>query len=292
MKFTKVIFQKIFRIFFKKNVHSEQNFVKLEKGSCYSEELRRKFAWLSYIPPSFKERKRRKFPVLFIHDAQDMEAVKMQHTLEQLFREKKLPEIFVFAFFPGTRMQEYGTYNRLDYAGRGKLTNAYQDFLTQTLIPDLESSFPLSQEPAQRAIAGFSLGGLAAFDLAFNNPHLFGNVGVFSGSFWWRSKKFKEEDPDADRIVHNYVESTADFPNSLRYWLQTGTEDEKEDRNNNGIIDSIDDTTDLIKILKFKGVAVEDIKYVEVEGGEHNPQTWAQVLPDFLVWTFGKAVKN
>jgi enterochelin esterase-like enzyme len=71
----------------------------------------------------------------------------------------------------------------------------------------------------------------------------------------------------------------------LKFWFQTGTNDETDDRNKNGIIDSIDDTTDLIKLLKGKGYA--DIVYREVEGGEHNPKTWGEVLPDFLIWAFG-----
>ena len=74
----------------------------------------------------------------------------------------------------------------------------------------------------------------------------------------------------------------------LKFWFQAGTLDEKSDRNNNGIIDAIDDTIHLINILKYKGYNPEDIKYVEVQGGRHNFRTWAKILPDFLTWAFGK----
>ena len=70
----------------------------------------------------------------------------------------------------------------------------------------------------------------------------------------------------------------------MRFWLQVGTKDETADRNNNGIIDAIDDTQDLIKSLKNIGYTDQDITYVEVKNGEHNPATWAKVLPDFLRW--------
>jgi enterochelin esterase-like enzyme len=75
----------------------------------------------------------------------------------------------------------------------------------------------------------------------------------------------------------------------LKFWLQTGTKDETADRNKNGIIDSIDDTVDLIKELEAKGYSrPEDIRYVEVVGGSHNPETWAKAMPKFLCWAFWK----
>jgi hypothetical protein len=39
----------------------------------------------------------------------------------------------------------------------------------------------------------------------------------------------------------------------LKFFFQTGVLDEAADRNNSGIIDSIDDTMDLIKELEKKG---------------------------------------
>jgi enterochelin esterase-like enzyme len=78
----------------------------------------------------------------------------------------------------------------------------------------------------------------------------------------------------------------------MKFWFQTGTLDEADDRNGNGIIDSIDDTRDVIKALKNMGYQEgDDIKYVEVIGGEHNLPTWGRILPDFLQWAFGKQEK-
>ena len=72
------------------------------------------------------------------------------------------------------------------------------------------------------------------------------------------------------------VKNTPHKPD-LKIWLQTGTKDETADRNKNGIIDSIDDTVDLIKELEAKGFKrPEDIRYLEVVGGSHNTETWAK----------------
>lgn len=71
------------------------------------------------------------------------------------------------------------------------------------------------------------------------------------------------------------------------FWFQCGTLDEDEDRNNNGVIDAIDDTMDMIKALQSKGFSDEYIRYIEIEDGEHDPRTWGKAMPDFLIWTFG-----
>ena len=95
-------------------------------------------------------------------------------------------------------------------------------------------------------------------------------------------------DPDSARIMHDIIRSAPSKNASQRFWFQTGTLDEEEDRNQNGIIDAIDDTVDLIRELKRKGYTDKDIRYVEVEDGQHNPQTWGTAMPDFLKWAFGR----
>ena len=110
---------------------------------------------------------------------------------------------------------------------------------------------------------------------------------MFSGSLWWRSEVFIPTDPDANRIIHEMI-GNGSKKEGIRFWLQTGTNDETDDRNNNGVIDSIDDTLDLIKVLKQIGYENTAIKYVEVEQGEHNPDTWKKVVPDFLQFVYGK----
>ncbi|MGL6267221.1 MAG: alpha/beta hydrolase, partial [Chitinophagaceae bacterium] len=69
----------------------------------------------------------------------------------------------------------------------------------------------------------------------------------------------------------------------------TGVLDEIADRNNNGIIDSIDDTMDLIGELVKKGYKKEeDIVYLEYEDGRHDVPTWGRAFPAFLKWAFGE----
>ena len=65
------------------------------------------------------------------------------------------------------------------------------------------------------------------------------------------------------------------------------------DRNNNGVIDSIDDALSLIEDLEAKGYTKEtDIKYLELQEGRHDVPTWASAFPDFLKWGWGYVDKT
>ncbi|MEO8416960.1 MAG: esterase, partial [Ginsengibacter sp.] len=76
----------------------------------------------------------------------------------------------------------------------------------------------------------------------------------------------------------------------LKFFFETGTLDETADRNNNGIIDSIDDTLSLIEELVTKGYNPSgDIRYLEIKDGRHDVATWGRAFPEFLKWGWGTA---
>lgn len=227
-------------------------------------------------------------PLVIFHDGQDFQQMNIRQVLIEKWQTQQLPPFLLVGIHANRRrLREYGTAGQVDYAKRGDLAPQHEQFVLQELLPFLEGGFPLAQDAAQRTIAGFSLGGLAAFDLLWRNPTVFGQVGIFSGALWWRSQAFNEAEPDANRISHANV-ANGSFTPGLRFWMQAGTEDETSDRNNNGVIDAIDDTLDLIKALEEKGYRLgPDLRYVEVEEGRHAPATWAKVMPEFLEWALG-----
>ena len=78
----------------------------------------------------------------------------------------------------------------------------------------------------------------------------------------------------------------------MNFWFQCGTWDEYDDRDGDGVIDSIQDTLECIAELERKGYAWGvNTRYLEVKEGMHNPETWAKVLPDFLMWASGRVGK-
>jgi enterochelin esterase-like enzyme len=228
-----------------------------------------------------------KLKVLIFNDGQDFESLRMKLSISTLLNENAInPFLCVGIHANGERLHEYGTASQPDYKHRGAKAKQHNDFILLELLPMLKEKYSIQYEG--NVIAGLSLGGLSAMDIGWNNPAVFSKIGVFSGALWWRQKS--EEDgytDENDRIIHNIVRY-GDYKEKMAFWFEAGTNDEQSDRNNNGIIDAIDDTLDLIKELEKKGYHKDqDTIYREVVGGEHNQHTWSQVLPEFLVWAFG-----
>lgn len=261
----------------------------VKRGSLQSELLERKVRLRIVLPPAYSTSEQH-FPVLLMNDGQDYNAMNLENILVHSYESSNFrPFIYVGIEADKNRMQEYGISRSGDYRGRGKKAGLFRRFVTEELIPYLKSDYRLSDQPEDWVYCGMSLGGLMALDIVCNHPELFGRAGVFSGSFWWRNKAYKSGDlQDRSRIILDVISEMKAAPH-LKFWFQCGTEDEAADRNKNGIIDAIDDTLDVIKELKAKGYRKESqIRYVEIEGGKHNLQTWARVFPEFLNWAFSK----
>ncbi|MBL7875302.1 MAG: esterase family protein [Cyclobacteriaceae bacterium] len=241
-----------------------------------------------FLPFQYKKSEKA-YPLLILNDGQDCEAIGLKAILEKLTHTNDIADVIVVAVHAGDRMQEYGVAKKPDYKKRGARAKNYSRFIMTELIPYLEYQYSLTKDSQLRAIAGFSLGGLSAFDIAWHTDY-FGKVGAFSGSFWWRKRDAKSRfySENYDRIMHQQVRRGR-FKPGLKFWFQAGLKDEHSDRNKNGVIDSIDDILDLIVELTKKGYRpFHDIQYLELKDGEHNLKTWGEAMPHFLKWAFGK----
>jgi enterochelin esterase-like enzyme len=280
------LFKKAFNVLLG-NIRSNDKNIRVKNLNIPSKYLTRGVNVDIFLPPGFKKG-HTNYPTLYFNDGQDMLALGMYETLTNMYLANKIPKLIVVAVYASdNRMQEYGVAGIPDYQKRGSLAAQYTNFLLKELIPFVESEYAKPNSHKQRFIAGFSLGGLSAFDIAWQHPNVFAKVGAFSASFWWRSKASTHNtDPDANRIIHDMLK-LAKKKQGMKFWFEVGTNDETDDRNNNGIIDSIDDTRDVINLLVDLGYHPhQDIEYVEIDGGEHNQQTWGQVMPEFLIWLF------
>jgi len=235
-----------------------------------------------FLPEDYKS-------VLLINDGQNMKELGLAPMLEQLIGDGEIEPLCCIAIHAGPeRKAEYGTALYPDYMGRGAKAAAYTRFIFQECLPSVSSQFQIDlSQPL--SFAGFSLGGLSALDIAWNHPNLFSKVGVFSGSLWWRSRGLDDGYVEAsDRIMHKQIREGSFYP-WLKFFFETGVLDEKMDRNNNGIIDSIDDTLGLIDELVAKGYDPKrDITYLELKDGKHDITTWARAMPVFLKWGWAK----
>lgn len=227
--------------------------------------------------------------LLLINDGQDMPKIKFDNILESLYEEQQIRPVFCAAIHAGEeRKMEYGTAATLDYKGRGAKAGLYTRFIFDELLPYIRTTYHIYSF-REKLFAGFSLGALSALDIVLNNAHEFAGVGVFSGSLWWRTRDQDDEaySDETDRIIHQQVRNGEPHP-WLKFFFQCGALDEEKDRNNNGIIDSIDDTLDLIKELKAKGYPEENIHYLLLEDGKHDVPSWGKAFPAFLKCMFGR----
>lgn len=227
--------------------------------------------------------------LLLVNDGQDLRTMSFQNILDEMYADDIIEPIFCVGIHCSTdRKNEYGTAKYLDYKGRGAKASIYTRFVLEELLPFIRKEYAV-RSFLQKSFAGFSLGGLSALDIVWNNPTEFYRTAIFSGSLWWRDKDQDDEDfdEDRDRIMQRQIREGGYYP-WLSFFFQVGTLDETNDRNNNGIIDVIDDTLAVIRELTAKGYDPEtDIKYLELADGKHDVPTWARAFPAFLEWGWG-----
>ena len=228
--------------------------------------------------------------VLLVNDGQDLPKMPFTQILDGLYKANAIKPLVVVAMHCNAdRLLEYGTADVLDFAHRGSRARYHRKFILQELIPAIRKRFNL-RHADKFGFAGFSLGGLSALDIAWKHPEYFNIAGIFSGSLWWRLRDLHDGYTETtDRIMHKLIRE-GHFADGMRFFFMTGTLDETADRNNNGIIDSIDDTLDLIAELETLGYANNgcDIEYLEMQDGRHDVPTWGRAFPEFLQWAYGK----
>ncbi len=260
----------------------------IETLSFPSEILERTVPMDLYIPPE-KFAGEDQINVLLFNDGQDLLSMAFDSIVSKLYDSDFIKPLLCIGIHAGPmRKIEYGTAVSADYKGRGNLAGRYMHFITRELIPSIHLLFP-GRLKSRWGFAGFSLGGLSALDISWKQGELFNLTGIFSGSLWWRTldKSNPEYSDERHRIMHNQIRDDIAVP-GLRFFLECGTADETEDRNGNGVIDSIDDTKDLIRALINKGYDPQmDIYYHEIDGGKHDIPTWALAMPVFLKWGYG-----
>lgn len=270
-----------------------------------------------WLPPGYRAQSATRYPTLYVNDGQDMEAVGLQSTLDDLYRHHLIKPVIVVAIdMPQDRMAGYGLSNRAKgvpvvaptkYGAVGTNAQVYSQWLADTLVPYVDAHWRTRRTAGQRWLLGWSLGAINAFSVGWQYPRTFGRVGAFSPSFWLSTDSSDARAVQATRIAHALVE-TAPPPLDSRFFFAAGDAEEKSDRDGDGIIDVIDDVLDLMRGwtgddgrlhrgLKQFGYSINIDEatrpdasaavFYRLPGGEHNQKSWARMLPAFLQWVDG-----
>ena len=267
-----------------------------------------------YLPPDYADGKRR-YPVLYVNDGQDRDAVRLRETLQQLIGSGAIRAPIVVAIdMPPDRMGAYGLSDRkvganlvakTRHGGIGTNAHAYSEWLVRTLVPAIDARYRTRTTPDARAILGWSLGALNAFNLGWQYPEIFGRVGAFSPSFWPASDTTDDASMQRTRMAQHMVDAS-EPRNGARWFFAVGTAEEASDRDGDGIDDAVDDTRDMLegwnadaggmKGLKQLGYSINpdyatkparaDASLYLLQDGRHEQASWARMLPVFLRWAY------
>jgi enterochelin esterase-like enzyme len=154
--------------------------------------------------------------------------------------------------------------------------SAFEDDMTQALIPFIDKTFRTVADRDHRAMAGLSMGGMQTFQVTFDRLDLFSYIGGFSGAanvFAMGNKKL-----DTKTAFHGAMADPAAFAKRVHLlWVGVGTDEPAMMKSGlEGLHASLDEGK------------VQHVFY-ESPGTAHEWQTWRRDLKDFAPRLFQSA---
>jgi predicted alpha/beta superfamily hydrolase len=221
-----------------------------------------------YLPPSYDENPAKHYPVLYMHDGQNLFDARtafggvewqVDETLDRLIGQGATRETIVVGVDnTADRISEYTP--SVDPAYGGGNADAYLDFVQQTLKPYVDSHYRTLTGAPDTLMMGSSLGGLLSCYAGWTRSSVYGSVGCMSSSFWWDGEAFT-------RTVEAY-----DGKKPVRIYMDAGGDD-----------DGAAETARFRDALLADGwVAGADLMHVFDPAGAHNESSWARRLPTAL----------
>ena len=144
-----------------------------------------------YLPPSYSADSARRYPVLYLHDAQNLfdEATSnsgewgVDETLNALAKSTGFEAIVVGIDHGGDkRLTELNPWPH-PRTGRGE-GDAYVDFIVRVVKPFVDARWRTRTEPTSTLIGGSSLGALLSHAAIHRHPDVFGRALLFSPAYW------------------------------------------------------------------------------------------------------------
>lgn len=238
----------------------------------YSPQLDNSRDILVHLPPSYHTSALRQYPVLYMHDGQNLfddvtsfsGEWHVDETMHSLAAEGKEAIIVGLPNLGDQRIHEYNPFDHPRFgAGRG---DAYLAFITETVKPIIDRDFRTLPDRMHTGIAGSSMGGLISLYGYFRCPQVFGLLGCFSPSLWVGGGQL------IDYLVRQPFYGG-------RIYLDMGGREFSE-RWSAYVYQA---TRQLRDLLAQKGYRLGDnLKYVEDDEAAHNEAAWAHRLPDAL----------
>ncbi len=235
-----------------------------------------------YLPASYRDEPSRRFPVLYLHDGQNLfdggergpsEAWGVDSTLDALtMRGALAPWIVVAVDHRGVhRIGDYSPWPdpRLDFEPSAA---RYGAFVLDELMPLIDHELRTLPGPVTTAMGGSSLGGLVSLYLAFRHPERIRRVVAMSPSVMWGSRGlfnlWTERRPARLYLDVGAREMFAAGTFGLDFDLDYGSE-----------------VPAFAAHLRQLGHGPDELLFVVDPDGEHHEWSWRRRLPAALAWS-------
>jgi predicted alpha/beta superfamily hydrolase len=240
-----------------------------------SRSLRNQRDLIVYTPPGYADQPSRHFPVLYLHDGQNLfdgatsfipgQDWHVGQTADHCILAGKVePLVIVGMYNTKARIREY-TPTHVPRLGGGR-ADRYAKFLLEEVRPFIDQEYRTLPGYQHTGIGGASLGGLVSLYLGLKHSRIFGKIVALSPSVWWNQL-----------VIHRFVQTTV-VESRPRIWLDIGT------REGPRIVHEVERFRD---VLLEKGWKLgQDLHYERVAGAEHNEAAWAQRVGPFLQFLY------
>lgn len=221
--------------------------------------------WM-YLPKNYTT-STKKYPVIYIHDAQNVFDSKTSYSGEWNVDEKLdslKAQVIVVGIEHGNdkRMDELTPYKNEKYGG-GKADN-YLEFIVKTLKPEIDKKYRTKTNAKNTIIMGSSLGGLVSYYAVIKYPTVFGKAGIFSPAFWINRKEIVELTEHTKKL------------NTKIYFLCGDNEGDKD------MISDLNTIEDLVSEKRCECMKLTKKRIVK--GGQHNEKLWRDSFVKAYLW--------
>lgn len=229
-----------------------------------------------YLPPTAIENSTARFPVIYMHDGQNLfdpnyafggQTWKVAEALDTAAEDGSFAEAIVVGpeNAGAARIDEYTPTVDSTYGGGN--STLYLRMLIEELKPKVDAELPVKTGREDTYLVGSSLGGLVSSWAGVQRPDVFGHIGAFSPSTWWDNL-----------VLLTFVGQTQAAPNRpLSVYVDCGTSG-----------DGQAETDQLAAAYRTAGyVGGQTLKYVVEPGGTHSEPSWARRLPAALQFLLG-----
>lgn len=234
-----------------------------------------------YLPPQYEECPNERYPVLYLHDGQNLfdaatafgnQEWGVDEAAEELISCGAIEPLIIAGIYNAgeQRLEEY-THVR-NRKGQGGRARRHAQFVVEELKPFMDLTYRTLADSKNTGLGGSSLGGLVTLYMGLHYPHIFGKLMSMSPSIWWARRAILREIRKAQGKFNQKI------------WLDIGT---CEGDDPDSCVRNVRDLKDAL-VLRGWELGV-DLKFLEDEGAGHDEKAWGFRIRDALTFLFPAA---